>query len=639
MVAIRTLTGPAGAAGADGADGATGATGSQGLTGAAGTGSASIVEAQLSTNVAVAATTLPIDRNATGPFRAQNWVVIDSGTSQCEVKKINSVSTTNIVLVSGLKYAHNTGDVVLAVEGLGMLTPSMWGCVGTSSADDTDAMQEAVDQAGKTEVFHPLDGQQKSYGISAPIVLPFSMQLKRMRLFAKAGMPATANTFMLMSMQASGPIDFTADASTDIVTATAHGLTADGQLVMLKASSMPGGLVKGQIYYAFTRTTNTFKLRQGTLTAEAVVANDATVTVKDTSLFPSSGNLHISATTFTYTGKTATTFTGCVGSPTAAAGVLVSSDDIDITSAGGGGKCYAQINALEKVTLEQVTADTQSLAGVNACSFNLQQPSSTKDLRVDGLMSGCVGLRLRGQYSAHFNMEINAAANNNGAICLDLAGSGHGFDGIIFGHGSDHVQIDRGQGATCCSFKNLWTERCDYMVHIKGQAIALDIRGWLQSFGTGTDVALKIDALSNSASQFSISGARGNNGANTMVSDDLRGFTILDNEFPGGAITHYVQPSGLVAPLMARVPVTTAVDRTLKISDEVVFVTAACTITLPSAVGISGKMYVVKSKTASTITLATTSSQTIDGAAPGTITVLYDKVAVVSDGSNWMSTL
>lgn len=59
------------------------------------------------------------------------------------------------------------------------------------------------------------------------------------------------------------------------------------------------------------------------------------------------------------------------------------------------------------------------------------------------------------------------------------------------------------------------------------------------------------------------------------------------------------------------------------------------TITLPTAVGITGECFEVKnSGTATTITIATASSQTIDGSAPTAITTAIP-LRVMSDGANW----
>ena len=70
----------------------------------------------------------------------------------------------------------------------------------------------------------------------------------------------------------------------------------------------------------------------------------------------------------------------------------------------------------------------------------------------------------------------------------------------------------------------------------------------------------------------------------------------------------------------------------------VICTTNAFTVTLPTAVGISGQSFVIKNGntvvSGNLITMATTSAQTIDGSAPGTITPL-SSLTVVSDGSNW----
>lgn len=64
------------------------------------------------------------------------------------------------------------------------------------------------------------------------------------------------------------------------------------------------------------------------------------------------------------------------------------------------------------------------------------------------------------------------------------------------------------------------------------------------------------------------------------------------------------------------------------------------TVTLPSAVGIEGKVFHIKKLSASdTLYIASVSSQTLDGvniqATPHPITVQYETVSVVSDGNNW----
>ena len=70
----------------------------------------------------------------------------------------------------------------------------------------------------------------------------------------------------------------------------------------------------------------------------------------------------------------------------------------------------------------------------------------------------------------------------------------------------------------------------------------------------------------------------------------------------------------------------------------IICTTTAFTVTLPTAVGLSGQKFTIKNANTSAsgnlITMATTSSQTIDGLTPGTILPLVSQT-FVSDNSNW----
>jgi hypothetical protein len=69
---------------------------------------------------------------------------------------------------------------------------------------------------------------------------------------------------------------------------------------------------------------------------------------------------------------------------------------------------------------------------------------------------------------------------------------------------------------------------------------------------------------------------------------------------------------------------------------EVVLASGTITITLPSAAG-NDYYYTVKKtdSSANTITIATISSQTIDGGSSASLLVQYASITLVSDGSNW----
>jgi len=62
------------------------------------------------------------------------------------------------------------------------------------------------------------------------------------------------------------------------------------------------------------------------------------------------------------------------------------------------------------------------------------------------------------------------------------------------------------------------------------------------------------------------------------------------------------------------------------------------TITLPTAVGIAGKIYSIKKidSVENTVTVATTSSQTIDGKTTFLLRIQHETVVLQSNGSNWI---
>lgn len=64
----------------------------------------------------------------------------------------------------------------------------------------------------------------------------------------------------------------------------------------------------------------------------------------------------------------------------------------------------------------------------------------------------------------------------------------------------------------------------------------------------------------------------------------------------------------------------------------------AITATLPTAIGIQGKVYTLKriSGSANSVTIATTSSQTIDGITTYTLSAQWKYVTVISDNANWL---
>lgn len=69
-------------------------------------------------------------------------------------------------------------------------------------------------------------------------------------------------------------------------------------------------------------------------------------------------------------------------------------------------------------------------------------------------------------------------------------------------------------------------------------------------------------------------------------------------------------------------------------TDYVYLVSGTTTVTLPTAVG-NTNLYTIKRIGTNTVTIATTSAQTIDGSSTATLTVQYASIDLISDGANW----
>lgn len=119
--------------------------------------------------------------------------------------------------------------------------------------------------------------------------------------------------------------------------------------------------------------------------------------------------------------------------------------------------------------------------------------------------------------------------------------------------------------------------------------------------------------------------------------------TITKTQIPGSFL--WVKESGTSTTGWNRVLSSSALWRkraakttsyTFDDDNVVTFDGVGLTATLPSAASKDGRVFTVKNLNASPLTIATTSAQTIDGAAPGTL-AQWEKLTVQSDGSNWIT--
>lgn len=122
-----------------------------------------------------------------------------------------------------------------------------------------------------------------------------------------------------------------------------------------------------------------------------------------------------------------------------------------------------------------------------------------------------------------------------------------------------------------------------------------------------------------------------------LSSTYLRPFT--DNQKTLGGITNRWTTIYGSGGLMLGYTAKTA-NYTLTATDYLVNCTSnTFTIILPTALAITGQIFIIKNSGTGIITLATTSSQTIDGVASGIFTLVqWDSITVTSNGANWIIT-
>lgn len=126
------------------------------------------------------------------------------------------------------------------------------------------------------------------------------------------------------------------------------------------------------------------------------------------------------------------------------------------------------------------------------------------------------------------------------------------------------------------------------------------------------------------------------------------GTSGIPTRLANGSSNQFLRSSGgTSAPTWANVTVTNSVTSktttySITNSDYLVLVSASgggFTVTLPTASGITGQIFTIKrtdQTLANAVTIATTSSQTIDGVTTRKLMTQYEEFTVQSDGSNWV---
>lgn len=100
---------------------------------------------------------------------------------------------------------------------------------------------------------------QAASSSSAGTALPNPVYAGRWYPLIKSGTHYREVSGVTLAVTSGGPTSCTMDASTDTITATAHGLN-NGNIVQIAGVAVPGGLAASTNYYVIASTANTFKL-------------------------------------------------------------------------------------------------------------------------------------------------------------------------------------------------------------------------------------------------------------------------------------------------------------------------------------------------------------------------------------------
>lgn len=117
----------------------------------------------------------------------------------------------------------------------------------------------------------------------------------------------------------------------------------------------------------------------------------------------------------------------------------------------------------------------------------------------------------------------------------------------------------------------------------------------------------------------------------TITHNTVNDFTVTFDSAESGTIL-----ATLGSPQLSNYT-TTGINYTVLSDDYVVEATSGgITLTLPTAVGIQGKILVLKNSSSGTVTIDGDGTETIDGGLTADLETQYESITIISNGSNWV---
>lgn len=231
-----------------------------------------------------------------------------------------------------------------------------------------------------------------------------------------------------------------------------------------------------------------------------------------------------------------------------------------------------------------------------------------------------------GTASGYYSSDLRTKATGNGSVSVGTNSGYYGTANTASGTYSQAFGVGNNASGN-------YSTTIGY-----GNAVSLDSStavGYGNAVYVTNSLALGVNISNNTANTIEIGAS--NASKIQLSSTYLRPFT--DNQKTLGGITNRWTTIYGNGGLMLGYTAKTA-NYTLTATNYLVNCTAnTFTITLPTAVAITGQIFIIKNSGTGIITLATTSSQTIDGVASGIFTLVqWDSITVTSNGANWIIT-
>ena len=459
-----------------------------------------------------------------------------------------------------------------------------------------------------------------------------------------------------------------------VLTATDVGATPNTAYVIAGTGLSGGGRLTGNVTLTNAGVT-AFNTRTGSVTLSS---SDVTTALGYT---PGTGNV----ASVTATSPVASTGGNnpVISMPAANSttnGYLTSTDWSTFNSKQPAGSYVTSVSATAPVASTGGTTPTISMSAANATTngyltstdwntFNNKQPSGSYVTSVSGtatrisstggttpvidLVTTAVTAASYGNAStvSTFTVDaygrLTAAANATIAIAVgQVSGAVPNTVNVIAGTG-----LSGGGALTANVTLNVTANSTQQLVAVQNNGVAVGTRQ-VHNFIPGTNITITTaDDAANGRANVTIS----TSGLGTMATQNANSVTIsggtiqnvaltldslnstpIGNVTPSTAVFTTMSTSGVYATIATK-----SANYTLTTTDFTVLGNAAggaITLTLPTAVGVSGQIYTIKKtdSSANVVTIATTSAQTIDGQSSYSLSLQYAGVQVQSNNSNWV---